>query len=112
MHFAGTCPGLGLPCCPAMLAAAPLRKRHHTASATAASLDTFAHGFFQRRQLERLAQDHETPFGGLHHFAVSGGEQDRDLRVAIVDLLRQRNAVHAAGHHNVAEYDADLLASL
>src|SRR4051794_6562151 len=81
--------------------AAALRKRHDASMCIRVALDDFAYRPFQGRQLERLAQDHEAPFSGLHHVAVARGEQHGNLRIAIADLMRERDAVHAARHHDI-----------
>jgi len=72
-------------------------------------LQGLANGLVQGWQLERLAQDDETRFCRLRQVAVPAGENDWDLRVAVADLLGERDAVHAARHDDIAQHEIDLL---
>src|SRR3954470_16929419 len=70
-----------------------------------------AHGAFQRRDLERLAQTREARFGRGYHIAVAGGEQDAHGPMMLEDFLGEMDAVDAVGHDDVAEYEIDRFGS-
>ena len=86
--------------------------QHAIAVPRRAPLQRFTNGLFQNRQLERLAQDRELRLRRLHDVTVAAGEKNGDLRVVVADLLSQGDAVHAAGHDDVAEDEIDLVAAL
>src|SRR6185312_825814 len=71
-----------------------------------------AHGLFQNRQLERLAQYRELRLRRLHDVAVPAGEKNRDLWIVVADFLSERDTVHAAGHDDVAQDEVDLVPAL
>src|SRR6202030_2886555 len=93
---------------------APARELQHAIALLPrrATFQRFANRFLQRGELERLAQNRKPRLRRLHHIAVAAGEDDWDVRVVVADLLRQYDAVHAAGHHDVAEDKVDLVAAL
>ena len=69
-------------------------------------------GFLQGQQLERFAQDPKLRSGRLHHVAVAAGEQNRNLRISVVDFLCQGDPIHAARHDNIAEHKGNLVGAL
>src|SRR4029077_19656087 len=94
----------------AWVAMPPGQKWQHAIIGIGASrmIQRLADGFFQGRQLEWLAQDPGWRCGGLHHIAVAAGEENRNLRITVLDLLCQGNPVHAARHDDIAENERDL----
>src|ERR1043166_1637119 len=57
----------------------------------------------KRRDLIGLAQDRELRLA-LENLGIAGGQHARQIRPALLDRAREREAVHVARQHHVGEY--------
>src|SRR5271166_2738714 len=63
-----------------------LRERQHATAVVrwrGIAFERLADRLLERRQLERLSQDHEAGLCRLHHVAVAAAEEHRNVRVTL-----------------------------